>query len=228
MVTIVFMGWNFSTLAPSLHPKNLPTGESPERSCERCHLRPWGRRGRRGCNGDLWVFPWKICRTPGHSTRIDGTSWRWGNVKKNTMWTLVLYCHPPKIDRTPNNFKILMISMICRLRVVEFILSRLPDDVIFGSAKDLVPTAQMMYNSSEQICGCFHFFLSHAFLNGNGSENGYFATTYGPLARMGISASLWTAFLSGKWVARMLAVIQHVAVRGRNVWVHTQMQPMVL
>ena len=81
------------------------------------------------------------------------------DLKKNTMWTLVLYCHPPKIDRTPNNFKILMISMICRLRVVEFILSRLPDDVIFGSAKDLVPTAQMMYNSSEQICGCFHFFF---------------------------------------------------------------------
>ena len=149
----------FQHLGPISAPQKPAYGWIPERSCERCHLRPWGRRGRRGRNGDLWVFPWKICRTPGHSTRIDGTSWRWGNVKKNTMWTLVLYCHPPKIDRTPNNFKILMISMICRLRVVEFILSRLPDDVIFGSAKDLVPTAQMMYNSSEQICGCFHFFF---------------------------------------------------------------------
>ena len=215
MVTIVFMGWNFSTLAPSLHPKSLPTGGSPERSCERCHLRPWGRRGRRGRNGDLWVFPWKICRTPGHSTRIDGTSWRWGNVKNNTMscerWYYTVI-HQKSTER-PTISRFWWFSMICRLRVVEFYPQSTPRRYYIWVSKRSSPNSPDD-NSSEQICGCFHFFLSHAFLNGNGSENGYFATTYGPLARMGMAASLWTAFLSGKWVARMLAVIQHVAVRG--------------
>lgn len=146
-VTIVFMGWNFNTMAPS-HP--ISTCLS-------------------------WWIPGEVLReVPLEALRAStglpgvGGTWRktrWGNIgillsstknRQNAQQFQDSDDFPWFVDWGWSNF----------------ILSRLPDDIIFGSAKDLVPTAQMMYNSYEQICGCFHVFLSHAFLNGSGSENG--------------------------------------------------------
>ena len=176
MVTIVFMGWNFSTLAPSLHPCTPKTclRVDPQRGLARGAT--WGPEGGGVAGVATATYGFFHGKSVGHpdtplgSTGLPGVGGTWRTTRCHVNVGIILSSTKNRQNaqqfQDSDDF-----PWFVDWGWSNFILSRLPDDIIFGSAKDLVPTAQMIIPLSK-YAGVFIFFWAMPFSMAMGLKMG--------------------------------------------------------